>query len=1001
MVEFGILGPLCVRVAGRELPLGSRKQRTLLALLLVDPGSAVSVDRAAEVLWGTDQPRDPSQAVHTHVSRLRGALEAAGGRGAREVLVTRPSGYALAVQAEQVDASRFERLAAEARAAGQPAAVVELVEQALGLWRGSAFAGFDEDFARPAAARLEELRTATVGRRIEAMLALGRHREAVAELEPLVSRHPLREGLWGQLMLALYRCGRQADALEAYRTLRDRLVDELGLEPSGALRELHQGILRQSAELAAPPGALPVDAVPARLSSEEGSRGTEPTGESPADLLPEELTSFVGRESEVDELVALLDSCRLVTLTGPGGVGKTRLALRVARRVAPDRPGGVVVADLATVDDAEAVGHVLATASGVLPEESGTADDAVVAFLRPRRVLLVVDNCEHVIDRVGALVQRIVRECREVTVLATSRQPLSVTGEQVWPVGPLGIEAPDGSPGPAVRLFRDRAAAADPSFRLTGDRRSAVVEICRRLDGLPLGIELAAARVRSMTPEDLAARLDDRFRLLTAGRRTGPAHHRTLGEVVDWSYDLLSDRERRLFERLSVFAHGFDLTTAELVCADEQVPRDEIAGLLADLVDHSLVVTDRSGSRTRYRLLETLRAYGRARLEQRGELVGWCARHAGHFVALAEEADEGLRGAEEARWVGVLDRELPELRAARRHALDTGDLDTGLRLAAALTFYAYLRMRDEILRWAEEMVTLPAPCEHPRYPAVCGTAAFGCINRGELGRARTYARRGREDDPADLYPLMALSDVALYEGRLEERTELGERVTALARAAGEPYLESLGCLQQGLGLAYTGRTDEALACAERGRALAQVTGNPTLTAWHLYLEAEVLLDAEPDRALVLLERAVVTAESVGNRFAAGVARVSAASLRARHGEPRRALTGFREVIEHWHQVGDWTHQWTTLRNLIVLFSRVGATGPAAVLYGAVATADSGAAAYGDDAERLEATALALRGASADFARDEARGRAMDPDEVVAYALEQIDRLLGGAVADTG
>lgn len=518
--------------------------------------------------------------------------------------------------------------------------------------------------------------------------------------------------------------------------------------------------------------------------------------------LPVEATSFVGRADEVTGAASALERARVVTLTGPGGVGKTRLAVRVARDVADRFFDGVAMCDLAAVDEEAAVVRAVATTLGVQPQRASEVQDALIAFLRSKRFLLL-DNCEHVLSEVCVVVRRIVRECPDTLVLATSREPLAVVGEQVHPVRPLEVAAGDQHEGPsaAVRLFRDRAVAADPDFRLTADNRAVVAEICRRLDGLPLAIELAAARARTMSLRDIVERLDRRFDLLTTGPRAGGRRHRTLQDVVGWSYELLHDRERQLFPRLSVFAGGFSLEAAEQVCSDADVPRGALAAALAELVDRSLVAASRSGGEVRYRLLDTLRAYGQDRLNERDDAHVWRTRHAKHFTALAEEAGRGICGPDEGRWVAVLDENLGNLRAAHRWSLTTGAVDLTLRLTTALTYYAYFRMRDEVFRWVEDSLDLAGAAEHPLYPAACGAAGYGCANRGELHRAVGYARRGLDaagskSDPASLRPLVALGDVALYEGRLNERMRLGRQLTELARTAEDRYEESLSYLHQ-------------------------------------------------------------------------------------------------------------------------------------------------------------------------------------------------------------
>ncbi|WP_165491752.1 BTAD domain-containing putative transcriptional regulator [Egibacter rhizosphaerae] len=986
-VEFGLLGPLRVRVGGAEVAVGSVRQRALLAALLVAGESVVSADRLVESVWDRQAPQDPDQALQTHVSRLRRVLERAAGEGARDLLVTRPPGYALLVAVDQVDARRFERLADQARAADSPAEVVELADRALGLWRGSPLAEFDREFARVEAARLEERRLGLLEARAEGLLALGRPGEVVAELESLVDAHPVREQLHAWLMLALYRCGRQAEALGVHRRLRDRLVEQLGVEPSPALRRLEQDILQQHDALAGP--------APSAVSPHTGlaDRG--------ASRLPVEVTSFVAREGDVERVGAALGRAPLVTLIGPGGVGKTRLALRAAHEVAMRFDDAARLCDLAAVEDAGAVPAAVAGALGIQPHGSQDLDAAVVAHLRGLELLLLLDNCEHVLDGASRLVDRIVRACPHVRVLATSRQPLGVVGEQVWPVAPLETAAAgDPSQAPAVELFLRRAEAAEPGA-VFDDDVEVVAEICRRLDGLPLAIELAAARIRSMTPVDITARLDRRFELLASDTPTADARHRSLQAVVDVSYALLSQAARRLFDRLAVFVGGFTLDAAEQVCADDVLPVDEVAARLGELVDHSLVVVERRRERARYRLLETLRAYAEARLVAQAALATWKQRHAAYCSGLAEQAAAGVVGSDEARWVVLCDAELANLRAAHRWALTAGHVDVALRLPALLHHYAYFRLRDEVFRWAEEAAARPEASDRADYAPALAAAAAGCVHRGELDRASGYRDEAQlaASTAAELARLRVLeleADMTLYRGLLDDVDRLAQEVVTAAQALDRPFEEAIGHLHAVLAAAYGGRTDDAMARFAHGWAVAEATGSPTMHASYRMLEGELWLDADPERAAAALAEAVDVAGSVGNCFVEGVARVSLASLHARRGEAPHALASFADSVAHWRRSGDWVHQWTTLRNLVVLLVRLGVHEPAAVLHGAIASASSGASAFGADAERMAAADAAARESLGPqrHATAAARGHAMDDHETVAYALAVIERLGG-------
>ncbi|WP_026120017.1 BTAD domain-containing putative transcriptional regulator [Nocardiopsis potens] len=658
-MRFGVLGPLAVWAAdGEPVPVPEAKVRMLLAALLVDPGRAVSADRLVDEVWERP-PAHPVRALQTLVSRLRGAL------GAQAVL-RRPPGYLLDAGPGAVDSERFEELADRARAAADPRRRAELLAEAVGLWRGDAFDGFaDERFAQAAAARLEERRLLAWEEYAEARLELGEHDLLAGELADLARRHPLRERLRAAHLRALYGAGRASEALDAFQETRHRLNEDLGLDPGPELAGLQRKILRQE---------LP---------------GPRPRGN-----LPAPLTGLIGRSEAVGAVQALLDEERLVTLTGPGGVGKTRLALEVGRAAAGSFPDGVWLVELAgrrPCDEgaAEEVAAVLGFRDE--PSPQGVAHRLAEA-LRGRRLLLVLDNCEHVVDAVADLAVRLLRAAPEVRILATGREPLGVSGERRWPVRPLEVPEPGADPAEvagasAVRLFAARAAAASPGFAVTAENAEAVAVICRRMDGIPLALELASTRVRVLGPAELADRLDDRFGLLVGGPRDAPARQRTLKAVIGWSWDLLTGAEQAVLRRLAVHRDGCGLEAAEELCAGGGVKPAEVVDLLARLADRSLVVVSADGA-PRYRLLESVSAYCLERLpeDEREALV---RAHARYYTGLAERADAHLRGGDQRSWLRRLDAETANLRAA----LEAADAPLAGRLVRALAWYWFLRGR--------------------------------------------------------------------------------------------------------------------------------------------------------------------------------------------------------------------------------------------------------------------------------------------------------------------
>ncbi|WP_436762449.1 BTAD domain-containing putative transcriptional regulator [Streptosporangium sp. V21-05] len=679
-MRFDILGPTRIRLdGGRVVVVGGQGMRALLVMLLLDAGRVVTTERLIGGLYGDDPPASAANALQSQVSRLRRAL------GVQEMIEFHPAGYRLAAGADAVDAHRFERLAAEGRralASGEHGRAVELLGEALSLWRGPALADVAESpFAQAPSARLERLRLDCVEDRVQVELELGRHRELVAELQELTAAHPFRERLYGQLMRALYGSGRQAEALEVYEGARRILGEEFGVDPSAELAAVHLAVLRADPALTGAPG---------------GVVGVVADGATPVRSgLWAPLTSFVGRESEMSRLRALLGEARLVTLVGPGGAGKTRLAGEVA---AGER-GDVCFVELAPVlGEGEAAQAVLGALgvrdAGLLPAPGRPVPAPLarlVAVLADRPALLVLDNCEHLVAEVAELADRLLAACPGLRVLVTSREALGITGEVLHPVAPLpvprsGTAAGESLTYPAVRLFADRAAAVRPGFRVDDANVEQVLGICRALDGLPLALELAAARLRSLPVAEVASRLDDRFRLLSRGSRTALPRHQTLRAVVAWSWDLLDDDERSLAGRLTVFVGGATLEAAVRVCG---LREDEAVDLLSSLAEKSLV--ERVGER--YRMLETIRAYCAERLAETGETEARREAHAAYYADLAATADSHLRDAGQLEWLRRLDEEHDDLHAALRWAVDTGRTARGLRLLAGIAMYWWLRGR--------------------------------------------------------------------------------------------------------------------------------------------------------------------------------------------------------------------------------------------------------------------------------------------------------------------
>ena len=670
-MQIGILGPFEVRTDdGGLAELPGPRLRALLVALALEPGRVVPKATLIDWIWGEQPPADTANALQRLASRLRKALPDG-------LIEGQPGGYRLMTEPGAVDAVRFERLLAQARdTEGAPR--VRLLREALALWRGAAMAEVDltDSGALDAAVtRLERLRLAALEDRFDAEVGLGQAGELVPELTDLVAAHPERERLVAALMRALASAGRDSEALLAYERTREALADLLGVDPSPELSALHVALLR------------------GELGRRVENRNTN---------VRAELTSFVGRDADLAAVRELTGKHRLTTLIGPGGSGKTRLATETARTLLSDLPDGAWLVELAAIGADGDVAQATLAGLGLRDALLGTtpnADpmDGLIAAIRDREALLILDNCEHVIESAAAFADRVLGECRRLRILATSREPLGITGEALWQTEPLALPGP--GPGeiessPAIRLLRDRAGAVRKD--LGGDARTlaTMVRICRALDGMPLAIELAAARLRTMTLEQLANRLDDRFRLLTSGSRTALPRHKTLRAVVDWSWDLLTAAERVVLRRLSAFSGGASLEAAERVCAalavgQSAVEPDEMLELLTSLAERSLLRTEGDGA-LRYRMLGTIKEYAADRLAEAGEAGLARQAHLRYFTELAESAEPHLRRADQLAWLARLEADHDNISTAMRGAIAAGEAHAAMRLAAAAGWYWWL-----------------------------------------------------------------------------------------------------------------------------------------------------------------------------------------------------------------------------------------------------------------------------------------------------------------------
>lgn len=1018
---FGVLGALEVIRGGMPVPVPGPRRRAILAALLIRAGRAVSADALADAAWDRedDLPADPRAALHTVLSRLRGTL----GDG---VLRAGPAGYLLDPGPGELDARRFEGLrdrAALLRTAEAPVAAA-LLDEALGLWRGPAYEEFaDRDFARPEAARLDELRLATVEDRADLAIGLGETEAAVAATETLVAEHPLRERGRGLLMTALYHAGQPTEALERYRQYRAFLAAELGVEPSPTLQELHQRVLRH--DLPAPVRQALARQAPAqrRRSAHSprtsGLRGSAPdrgaarhsaaarTG-MPHRRVPAEAdnppawtvasTAFFGRERETRELIAAAAAHRLVTVTGTGGVGKTRLVAEALGGLSRRLGLSPTVAELATVTAGQAA-EAIAAALGL--RATAPASAAIVEYLSITRGLLILDNCEHVRDEVRALVRQVLAGCPGIRVVATSRHRLGLADEQVLPLGPLPLDSPAVLPAQpdtnqaqapdAVLLFADRVQRVRPSATLAADALGIIADICRQLDGLPLALELAATRAATLGLRPLRDRLGDSLDLL--GGDADPRHE-PLRVVVTWSYGLLGPAARRLLAVLSVFHGDFDLDAVEQVAGQmtaqpgEPSGADSVAAALAQLADSSLVAYREDGSSLRYRLLRIVRAFAAEKLAEAGLADAARLAHARWVAAAAESAGHAVAGPGCADALAWLARHRADLTAAVRWALDAGHAEQADspelaclagRTVGAIWLCGHWRPAPALVRLTTEAAADPGVRASPAAARALGAGGFAACESGDPARAIELGTQALRlaADPAERYlALMTLGIATLYQGdhsasgRWWERLAADENAPAAYRAEGLTGLALLAC--------FGGDPQAARQQAARARLAAAASGSAAVRAFASYVAGETALLESQQAAVGLLRAAANEAAAIGADHVVTVARIALVSALTRLGRHDEALAVFPPLLEQARRNGDWPYLWTALRICAELLAALGQPETAALLLAAARHAPSARAVAGPDVARYH-----------DLERDLERqlGQRSGPG-----ALDQIDAL---------
>jgi predicted ATPase/DNA-binding SARP family transcriptional activator len=830
-LQFRLLGPLEVASDDAVLPVGGPRQRALLAFLLLNANQVVSRERLVDALWGERPPATAANALQVAVHGLRKVL-------GHDRLLSRAGGYELVVERGELDLDEFERVVGRARTG---VATPTELRRAVSLWRGAAATDAYPDGVRGELARLDELRLVALEARIDADLGAGCHAALAEELETLVAEHPYRERLRGQLMVALYRAGRQAEALEEYARARRTLVDELGIEPGPELREVEARILRQDPDLDPPTAAPALNGVG----------------------LPAPPTPLVGRRLEVAAIEALLRTpdIRLVTLTGIGGTGKTRVALAVAQELAGEYADGAHFVDLAPLAQPELVIGTIARALGVSEAAGQTQLETLVETLRGRETLLVTDNFEHVLGAVSA-VAGLLAAAPGVNVLATSRAALRLAAEHEYPIRPLELPSGAGTSDPAalaqneaVALFVARAQAVRPDFKLTNENAAAVAAICAAVDGLPLALELAAARMKLLSPDRLVDLLRDRLDPLTARARDVPERQRTLRATIDWSYDLVGPAERGLFAQLSVFAGDFSIEAAEAIGAVD-------VHTLELLVDSSLVQPSGEG---RFRMLETVRQRAAERLEELGDAEAVKQRHAEFFLELGEELRPSLRGGVGTETaLDTVERDHDNFRSALAFLREQGLVELQLRLARAIHRLWYTRgYLTEGRGWLEEALDADGP-QPPdlRAPALSAAAAIAW-RQGDLEAAEAYAAEALEifrslgDEQEQVGALSILGVAAMSRDDFERALPLTEEMGLLARKVGDGY---------GLGVSLN---------------------NQAYVAW---------MAGDLDRAEALWDECLTVAREAGSSEVTAMAVSGLGDIELARGAPERALERFRDAL---------------------------------------------------------------------------------------------------------
>ncbi|MFT7610997.1 MAG: putative ATPase/DNA-binding SARP family transcriptional activator [Candidatus Aldehydirespiratoraceae bacterium] len=939
-------------------PLRSAAQRVLLAVLVLDRGQVVSSEKIAEHVWGDDQPVNPVASLQNHVSRLRRLLPD------ELAIVAIGSGYRLEAPNSAIDLVRFESLF-ESASAADPGSRLDEVDAALSLWSGPPFTGLDDPYAASERLRLEEMRHSLRDLHAEELVGAGRIPEAIAELEAIRAIDPFRETTIHTLMTARFLAGDQTRALATYTKFRESLVEEFGLEPGERLRSLESSIIVGDLEPLVVQSAL-----------ESVDRRPDP--------LPRPVSTFHGRATEMGALAAALDADRIVTLVGPGGVGKTRLAVETLAPLSGDEP--VVFIELAALSDESRVAEYVANALKVSSHGDVPWADRIVQTLTGRSLILVLDNCEHLINGVAVLAEAMIQGVAGLRIVATSREPLNIDGERVHRLTPLDADAD------AVDLFVDRATMSDSQFSLDGEGRAVAAHICRELDGLPLAIELAAARMSTMTIEQVSAGLDERLSLLSQGRRNAAERHQSLRALVEWSLrDLAPDLLSVLLET-SVFAGSFDALAARAVATSAQ---PDVVDALRDLTDRSLLLEQRvSGRPTKYRFLATIRHVAREALAKDGTADAAQDRHGAWVLGMIEASRLSYASADEVAHVGALLDIHDEIRLAHQKFCADADANAALELANGLHYVASFYGSGEMFGWIMEAADRFGDEAEEQAESVLYSASIGAWHSGDLDRATHYAEwagRVAETSTADgagRGAASAIADVIGFLGDVKGSRTQYLKAIGISRtmAEGERLITDL--TDYAMVAAYDNELEKADVALTEARSL---TAPGTLfRAWVDYSEGEAFAESDPERAFPALAAAIDVAVEREAQFIAGVSALTFCGLQIRHRDPRAAIPTLVERLAYWRESGAWVQLWIAARTVVDLLVRLEQFGEAALLMKAIdASGSFDATEPSADVVRLTAAADAIREALGVDALDQAAGESVNGEVAVDRVIEYL------------